>query len=351
MSTIKGIQANSQNMFVSNENSIQRQSTGNKQKKSKTVFAGNLNMGQNPILAKKQKAQREAMKMISDVFQSDLKTDEEQKNRLNHIEELKKENAESKTQLKDIQDMQDNLMDEYGVVANSEEHKDLELVRKVKNAKDPFAKDKLTAEEKERYAQIQEKGLTEYQEKALALDEDAKEITSNIEKNQKTIGMEEAEYKETKMQRLKENPMAGAQKQAEEYLEAARKEIIGDLYNEVKEHIDEKAEEAQKAQQEKQEKKQEEEEKKALQEAKKLEQEIMLQEAKENAQGRAAELEARVQSRRQTKLQEQAYDADLKDVRQSVDKSAEISQEMKDLLDKMKLLQEDLKGAAVDNTL
>lgn len=349
MGSINGIKTNIQNMFVINEHGTERQTVGKntKQEESKTVFAGNLYMGQDSIQAKKQRAQKEAMKMISDAFQSDLKTDEQQKNRLNHIEELNKENAESKNQLKDIQHMQDNLMDEYGVAADSEEQKDLELIRKVKNAKDPFAMDKLTAEEKERYAQIQEKGLTQYQEDALALDEDVKEITSDIEKNQNTIEMEKSEYQQTKMQRLKENPMVGAKKQAEEYLEAARKEIIGDLYNEVKEHIDEKAEEAQKAQQEKQERNQEEEEKKAAQEAKQLEQKIRLQQAKENAQGNTAEM----QSRHQTKLQEQVYDADLKDVHQSVDKSAEVSQEMKDLLDKMKLLQEDLKGAAVDNTL
>lgn len=353
MGTIKGISVNSQSLFVTNENSAKRQRTGEnvKQNKTRAVFAGNWNMGSDPILAKKQKAQREAMKIISDVFQSDRKTDAEQESRLSHMEALKKENTESTKQLKDIQDAQDNLMEEYGITADSEEQKDLELVRKIKNAKDPFAKDNLTAEEKERYAKIQENGLTEYQERALALDKDADEITSVIKDNQKEIRMEESEYKETKMQRLKENPMVGAKRQEKKQLEAARKNMVGDLYNEAIEHIEEKAEEAREIQKEKQEKKQEEEEKKALQEAKKLEQEISLQKAEENAQERAVELETKAKSRRQTKLQEQAYDASLKDVDQSVDESAKISQEMKDLLDKMKLLQEDLKGAAVDNTL
>ncbi len=353
MGAIKGISVNSQNLFVTNENSAKRQSArGNiKQNKSRTVFAGNLNMGKDSILAKKQKAQREAMKMISDVFQSDWKTDAEQGSRLSHMEALKKENAESTKQLKDIQDTQDKLMKEYGITADSEEQRDLELVRKIKNAKDPFAKDNLTAEEKERYEKIQEKGLTEYQERVLALDKDADEITSAIKDNQKEISVEESEYKAAKMQRLKENPMVGVKRQAEKQLEAARKEMIGGLYNEAIEYIEEKAEEAKEEQKKKQEAKQEEEEKKALQEAKKLEQEISLQKAEENAQERVVELEMKAKSRRQTKLQEQAYDAGLKDVDQSVDESARMSQEMKDLLDKMKLLQEDLKGAAVDNML
>lgn len=350
MSRIKGIQASSQGIFASNKNSLQRQNQDKGGKKQGTsIYAGNLNMGQDSILARKKRAQRQAMKMITDVFKSDLKTDEEQKNRQQHIEELKKENADARAQLKDIEDMQNNLMEEYGVTKDSQEQKDLEIIRKVMNATDPAARKNLSEEEVTRYAQIQEAGFTDYQKKALALDEDAKDITARIADNKKSIGREEEEYKDTKMQLLKKSPMVGAKKQAEELLEAARKEMIGALYNESKEYIDEKAEKAKEEQKEKKEQKAEEEKKEALQEVKKLEKEMLLEMAKENSQSRAVSLTAKEKARNQSALQDQMNEAAVSDIYKDVTQSTELDQEMKDLLEKMRLLQEDLKGAAVDD--
>lgn len=353
MSRVKGIQANSQGMFVNNKSSIQRKSRDKDSKKQQgtAIYAGDLNMGQDSILAKKKRAQREAMKMISDVFKSDLKTDQEQKNRQLHIEELKKENTDARSQLKDIEDMQNNLMEEYGVTEDSQEQQDLELIRKVMNVTDPFAKEDLTDEELMRYAQIQEEGLTDYQKKALVLDEDAKDISAKIVDNERSIRREEEAYKDTKMELLKKSPMTGAKKQAEELLEAARKEMIGALYNESKEHIDEKTEEAREEQKEKKAQKEEEEKKEALQEAKKLEREILIEQAQDNSQSRAAALSAKEKVRNQAVLQEQINAGVFNDVNKDVVKSNELEQEMKDLLEKMRLLQEDLKGAAVDDMI
>ena len=97
MNKITGIQANSQGMFTVNANRTGRLDADNLQKqdghkkKSSTVFAGDLNMGQDSILAKKQRAQKEAMKMLKDVFDADMKADAEQKAREQHKGEVRSE--------------------------------------------------------------------------------------------------------------------------------------------------------------------------------------------------------------------------------------------------------------------
>ncbi|MCM1179939.1 MAG: hypothetical protein NC347_06765 [Clostridium sp.] len=354
MSRMTGIQGNG--IFTVNANQVQRHDADGRMadaqnKKGAAIFAGDLNMGQDSILAKKQKAQKEAMKMIRDVFADDMKTDAEQMAREQHIEQLKKQNEKVRSNLDDVASMRESLMEQYEITEDSQEQKDLELVRKVNASDDPFAKDKLTDEEKERYAQIMERGLTEYQEHSLMLDDVEKELNGLISDNQKDIAIEEETIWNTDMARLKKHPMKDAAKNAAKHLEAARKEMIGDLYNESKEQIDEKIEEAKEEQKEKAEEKKEKEKEEAVREAKELEREIMLQKTQEGVQERIEEQTARAKARSQTSLQNQLNEDILDDINEGIDKSADVEQKIKDLLDKMSLLQEDLKGAAVDNSL
>ncbi|MCM1158511.1 MAG: hypothetical protein NC300_07245 [Bacteroidales bacterium] len=352
MSRIKSIQAGGQGTHLANQNGIQRKNAERNggQNKKAAVFAGNWQMGTDSILEKKKKAQREAMKIISDVFKSDLKTDGEQKDRLAHIDELKEKNVQNKTKLKDIDDMQQSLMDEYEVDEDSQEKKDLDLLRKAREVKaNPFTQDKLTEEEEIRYQQLQEQGLTEYQEQALALDEDTKEIQSAMRENKRDIAVEEAAYKETQMELLKKAPMAGAREQAEKILEAAGKEIAGELYQQAKEHIDEKAEEAREEQKKLSEQKKEEEKEEALKEAKALERELLLKESQEEAKSRAEALRLKEKAKGQAALTEQFNTDAIKSIDMDTYEAGLAEQEMRELLEKMKLLQEDLKGAAVDD--
>lgn len=356
MSRMTGVQGNGQRIFTVNANQAQRHDAGNmtaeaRNKKGATIFAGDLNMGQDSILAKKQKAQREAMKMIRDVFADDMKTDAEQKAREQHIEQLKEKNEKVKSSLNDIASMRQSLMEQYEITEDSQEQKDLELVRKVNASANPFAKDELTDEEKKRYEQIMEQGLTQYQENSLMLDDVEKELNGLISDNKRDIAIEEDTIWNTDMLRLKKHPMKDAADNAAKHLEAARKEMIYDLYNESKEHIDEKVEEAKEEQKEKTEEKKEKEKEEAVKEAKELEREIMLQKAQENTQERIEGQTAKVKARSQAALQDQINEDILDGIKESADRSADVEQKIKDLLDKMSLLQEDLKGAAVDNTL
>lgn len=352
MSKITNVQANQQGMFTVNANQAARQQgTADKGgQKSKTIFAGDLNMGADSILAKKQKAQRDAMKIIADAFQSDLKTDAEQQERLDNIDKLKQKNKDARSELKDIDDMQNTLMEEYGITEDSEEYQDLELLRKAEKAADPFSGIELSEEEQKHLAEIREKGLTDYQERALSLDSEGEQIRKQMQENSRQIGLEESEYHDVKMERLKSAPMAGAVEDAEEVLEAAGKEIIGDLRAEVKDNIDKKAEEEKKKQKEKEEEKKEEEKQEALREAKELERQILLEQAGAGSAERA-ELQAAKAKAKGQAVQQKINGDVLDKINKGADKSAELEKEIRDILEKMRLLQEDIKGAAVDDAV
>ncbi len=118
----------------------------------------------------------------------------------------------------------------------------------------------------------------------------------------------------TKVERLKSSPMAEAQEAAEMVLEAACEEVVDMLMQEAKEHIDEKQEEREEQAEKIAEKKEEEEE-------------------------------------RLAKVEEEQREAEA--VAEQIKKSAtdEVHKEIEDMLNKLKLLEEDIKGAAVDKML
>lgn len=291
MAKITAIRENDQGMFAVNtgarRSEIENRTERNAGKKNgNTIFAGDLNMEQDSILAKKQKAQREALKMLKDVFKEDLRSDEEQKARELHVEDMKQENEELKSQLKDIEEMRRNLAEQYRETPDSAEQQKMESI----------------------------------------LDDAEKELESRMADNERDITIEVDTIRNTDMARLKKHPMKDAAKDAEEHLEAARKDMIGALYNEAKEHMDEKTEEA-----------------------KELERELLIQKGQENAQERKIEQTARKTARSQVSLQNQ-IDGDILDsIHDGAKGTIEVEQEIKDLLEKMRLLQEDLKGAAVDD--
>ena len=114
-----------------------------------------------------------------------------------------------------------------------------------------------------------------------------------------------------------------AQETADEILEAASKEIIGMLTEEAKDHVDQELEEKKEAAEEKAEKEEEEKEK--------------IEKAKEEKEQKEEFVEEVADTG------EFIVEADnvLKDVQRDIKK----------VMDEMKLLEEDLKGAAVDTAL
>ncbi len=113
----------------------------------------------------------------------------------------------------------------------------------------------------------------------------------------------------TKLERLKSHAILDAEKQADSIMEEASKEILGMLIDEAKEHIDEEAEkqeEKAKAEKEKQ---------------------------KENEE-----------------LTEDILEGVSENASMASDVSA-VQQEIKDMMNKMKLIEDDIKGVAVDKSV
>lgn len=163
------------------------------------------------------------------------------------------------------------------------------------------------------YEDTPEEEMTEEMlaEKAQALGEYQKQLDA-LDKEMK--GLHRALH-DTEQGRLEKSPMREAQEMADEILEAASQEIIGMAWAEAKDHIDEE-----------QEKREEQAEKAA---EKKEELEEKLEKAKEDRE----EVEELAKA-----IKEAASMDDVK-------------REINEMLDKMKLIEEDIKGAKVDEML
>ena len=142
-----------------------------------------------------------------------------------------------------------------------------------------------------------------------------------MDKNKEEILVENAIIRGTKLERLKHAPMVKAQKEAEAILDASSKEIIGMMMEEVKDTIDEETKEER-------------------EKAEKLEE---IQEEKEEF------IEKQKEKREETEellenmpMKELVHMGQLKD---------EIKQEIKNIVNEMKLVAEDIKGAMVDESV
>lgn len=160
--------------------------------------------------------------------------------------------------------------------------------------------------------EIPEEEMTE--EDKAAQQEALKEYQKQYDNIKNEMKAEIAAIKATKLERLKSSPMLEAQKEAEKIMEAASDEIIGMLVEEAKDHIDEEKEEREEKAEEIAEKREEEEER--------------IEKSKEKSE--EAEMMAEM-------------------IRQSV--SNDTQREIEELLDKLKLIEEDIKGTTVDTQL
>ena len=292
---------------------MEEQQAGKGKKNQKSVFAGELNGIQDNILVKQQKARKEALKVVTDTWSGDKKIDNGLKERRERIKSLQEEVGNAKKELADIARQQEDLQERYGIDADSAEQKDLELLLKSREAgRNPEVS--LTKEERERLAGLAGQELTEYQSRVLELDSYGDYHRAIIAEDEKQIEIENKIIRDTKLERLKKDPMQGAQKQAEAIEEAAGKEILGMLAEEGKEHVDKEQEE-------------------------KEEQEELLAKRKDEREEAKKRAEALAESLPTEQLL-------------SLDKIQEdINREIQNIVDKMKLIEEDIKGAAVDQTL
>ena len=292
----------------------------NREKGGSVFFAGNLNGNFDPIAQKKQMAQKKALKVVGDAFATDRKTDMEVAEREAKIKELQAENLEAKRVLKDLDAQKQNMGREYGLGEEGLSGQDWDILEK--GSEMPEA---MSEEEKARYQEMKEQGLTEYYDRCKDIDDLAKPYRQTIQDNNKEIKVCEASNKAVHKSRLdlrRGNPMIAAQEEAE-----------------AMDHIDEEMQEkVEQAQEEKEEKEEEEEKLEAIREDKAQ----MLDQA-EAAREKAHENEKRVEDLLEALPTEE--------ILKMSGSTSDFQQELKDIMNRMKLMEEDLKGAAVDATL
>lgn len=372
---VQRMETNGHNLAVSsNANAMSRKAArlnqkDNGQMKNKSINMNQLDGKMDSILMRKQRAQKRALKVVSDAWNADKKFDSDLKERRNHVQELKSSLAENKDQLEACNTGMKEIEELYGIEEGSQEQKDVELaalwnkykafgnmslkfseMNEAIDAKETWEEltgVSLSDEDWQRMAELQGKisSPTPYQQRALEITEKAEFFQKNIDDAQIDLMSEDTAIRTVKIERLKEHGMVDAQKEADEINEAAGKEFISMLIGEAQDHIDKKLEEKKEEAKEKAEEKEEQEEKLEEQRAEKeLQQEQLDLKREEPHIAEETKAEQRKKAREQAELIEEAGNGEsLSGLSTSEAKIA-----IKEMLQKMKLLEEDLKGAALD---
>lgn len=207
-------------------------------KESDTIFAGNLNLNQDPVGERQAKAQKDALKEMMDTFSKEHRVDVELQKRHDHIAELEGDIRENLTEIRDLQGRGSALKETYGIEDDSEEEAELNLLKK--EAETPLS---LTFEEKKQVAAIKERGLTDYQAQSLGFYKRELSLEKENEASRQAQYEDNAYIKGVHKARLKQHTMVDSQKVAQDILEEAASEIKGMRVNEAVGHIEEQLKE------------------------------------------------------------------------------------------------------------
>lgn len=313
-----------------------------------SIFAGDLGMQNDIVTQRMQRARKKAFKMIGDAWKVDKKIDQSIVDMKDKIAMLRDEEKENLGIVAEGEEQKEMVRQQYGVSMDSQEQKDLELLEKRVDAQRNPSGVRLTQEEEERLAQLDKQPLTEYQERCLRIDSYQGTYETRNDQINGEIKAYNASIRNIKIERLKYHEMVKAQKKADAVMDAASDEVLGLLVSEGKDHVDEELEEKIEEAKDKAEEKAEEEEKI---EERKEEQEALeerIDEAHENSEEREEQRrEAEERAREDGDLLSAMVDAGMG----GVSATSDVQSDIKNMLHKMKLLEEDIKGSMVDDML
>lgn len=290
---------------------------------NKAVFFGNTFLGnaskdrKEQIARKKELHKKEAMNVVTTAFRTEKKMEEEGEGKLNeHIQMLQKENEGYNSFVNDLKSQMKQLQEDYGVADDSQEQKDLEILKKL------YDQSPLTKEETERLSEMGEQ--TEYQKQSLELYAQADDIKTKMADNQKQISGDTKAIRSIKISKLKSKAMIEAQQAKDKMMEAASKEAVSMMIQDAQQTIDEKAEEIKEEAEKREEKNEEQEER--------------IEAAKESK----TEAEAAAENVREH------IDEMTKQILDSDDITRDMDDDIKKIMEEEKLLLEDLKGITLD---
>ncbi len=280
------IEQESRNMYVGNVRQTPQKTREEVEENLKNgrVFSGKVQFPQDKIAERRRVAQEKAMNIVKTAFTEELLLDAS-------VEEMESSIEKGKEEM---------------VAAKAELNKIAEQKEKVEN--DDF----LTSEE--RNAELE------------ALNKAEKHFGKQIEEGKKYENRTLQALTDIKIERAKSDPMADATSEAEAVMEAAGKEVVGMLFDEVKEHMD-------------------------------AENDKKRAEAEEKAE-KEKELEERIEAMKAEKAGEEDDDDDtpaMEQLERSAGRMVRIAEtgemvqkELKSIVNQLKLDLEDLKGIEVD---
>ena len=207
---------------------------GKSTKKDKSkVFAGDLNLIEDPVTKKRKEAQQKALKVVKDAWDIDRSIDADIQEQRDHYDKMKTLYSEAQDEVLKINDQKKALREQHMVEPDSQEQKDLELLEKRQVCMSGKFNIELTEEEWKRCEEIDKAGLTNYQEQALELNKRSIHFRKELKEAQKGMKEDVAKIKAIRLERLKSDPMVEAEKNADQIMENASKEIIGLLKQEA----------------------------------------------------------------------------------------------------------------------
>lgn len=312
------------------------------------IYAGDLGMQNDYITQRIQRARKKALKMIGDVWEGDRKVDQSIADMKEKAAALQDEIRANNDIIAEGDEKKEALRQQYGVEMDSQEQKDLELLQKRQDSLRSMTDVRLTEEEQERLAQLDKEPLTEYQQRCLDIDKYQSTYEGKNDKLNAQMRGYYASITATRLERLKYHEMEKAQTKADEVMEAAGKEALGLLISEGKDHMDEELEEKVEDAKEKAEEKAEKEEKI---EERQEDREALEERIDEAHEKREAQEEQRRESEERAREDGDLLDAMIDAGMGGVSATSDVQSDIKNMLHKMKLLEEDIKGSTVDDQL
>lgn len=320
------MKVNNTSIFMGNDTlcaRYEKQQNNNGKTSKKSIDGSSFQAGIDPIAAKKEEARKKAMRIVGNAFENELKIDDDLSARREKIKTLQEEKGEANRAIREIEDNRAALREVYGVDEDSQEEKELKLLEKEASEKMPGSKVSLSLDERKAIKEIKERGLSEYQQRSLDMFESETGYRNTVYEADQKIKTENQIITATNIERLKSHTLIDAQKQADAIMEEASEEIVGMLVDEAKEHMDEEAKEK--------------------------------EEKADEAKEKQEELQERIDALKEKKKENEELTEDiLEGVSESTSMETDMNaaqQEIKDMMNKMKLIEDDIKGAAVDENV
>ena len=310
-----------------------------------SVSGANLK-GESLVQQRQGLARKQALKVVSDAFGGEKKLDAQMQSIKDEIKRLQDEINEKTANTMENDAKLKELQEEYGIDPDSEESKELsKLAFKMNNSKDGLSDEEISK-------------MSEYQQKALYYVAANQQNSLDIDRAKAQQMGNVQGYSDMKRERLKSQDMLDAQEAAEDIMDAANGETIALLTQEAVEHVDEEQKEREEEAKEAAEKKKEEKK----EEAKKLEKEATQQEMIENIKEHAAESQRTSADTKRAIARRERAEADrmdTEDIQKTIisdgasmeDTQNAVNSEITNILNRLSLLSNDVKGSTIDNQI